>query len=47
MHDFGRFYRLNILAIVEPRVSRKGADKIIEKLKFDSILELRLSVDKV
>jgi len=39
MHDFRRIYRLNILAFAKPRVSGKGADKIIEKLKFDSILE--------
>ena len=39
MHDFRRIYRLNILAFAEPRVSGKGVDKIIEKLKFDSILE--------
>ena len=35
IHDM-RFYHCDILAVVEPRISGVRADKIVEKLKFDS-----------
>ena len=36
MHDLRGLYRNNILAVVEPRVSGLKADKIVEKLNYES-----------
>ena len=36
VHDMRKLYNCNIMAIVEPRVSGARAEKIIEKLKFES-----------
>ena len=38
IHDYKRIYGFNILAIDEPRISGKKADKVIEQWKFDSCL---------
>ena len=36
IHDMRRFYHCDILAVVEPRISGDKANKIVEKLNFDS-----------
>jgi hypothetical protein len=40
IHDYKRIYGFNILAIAEPRICGKKADKVIEELKFDSCFRI-------